>query len=451
MASFGYHMELYKISVAFSLVVLALFSRMGTHGSIGATQPGSTQSNVTVVAAPNPASMKNGSSPQDFLNVHNAACAVVGVCLIIWNNVVARYAADYAEKRISDCDLVHLGGPYGENLAWSSGDLSRPDAVRLWIDKKDYYNLKSGMCDSSHICRQYTQVIGRNSSRLGCAKVIGPNNGGTFVICNSDPSSNDPIGKNQSNIMVATEPNPSSAAEGSLPQDYLNVHNMARAAVGVRPITWDDVVAMSTTNYANKRISDCELMPSKRPYGKNLVGSNDDLSGSDAVIMWINEKRNYNLKSDACNSSHICSHYTQVIWHNSVHLGCAKTRCNNGGTFIICNYDPLCKIVGKLPIDVNQSISKAISPSAAFAPYFFPSKQPKRNMGGLVVGLIVEACGLIFGLGLFFWFFSKTKGHKDNVNIDNHHHISDVFFSGGEFQYGMAPRKFFLVELAKVK
>ncbi|XP_040964506.1 pathogenesis-related protein 1-like [Gossypium hirsutum] len=181
-------MELCKISIAFSLVVLALFSRMRTHGSIGATQPSSTQSNVTVAAAPNPASMKNGS-----------------------------YAADYAEKRISDCDLVHSGGPYGENLAWSSTDLSGPDAMRLWIDEKDYYNFKSGVCDSSHVCRQYTQVIGRNSSRLGCAKVIGSNNGGTFVICNYDPPSNDPIGKNQSNIMVATVPNPSSATEGLLP------------------------------------------------------------------------------------------------------------------------------------------------------------------------------------------------------------------------------------------
>ncbi|KAB1993775.1 hypothetical protein ES319_D13G054100v1 [Gossypium barbadense] len=337
MASFGYHMELCKISVAFSLVVLALFSRIGTHGSIGATQPGSTQSKVTVAAAPNPASIKNGSSPQDFWHVHNAARAVVGVCPIIWNNVVARYAANYAEKRISDCDLVHSGRPYGENLAWSNGYLSGPDAVRLWIDEKDYYNLKSGVCDSSHVC-----------SRLGCAKVIGSNNGGTFVICNYDHPSNDPIGKNQSNIMVATVPNPSFAAEGSLPQDYLNVHNMACAAVGVRPITSDNMVAMSAANYANKRILNCELMPSKGPY---------------------------------------------VIWRNSVNLGCAKAKCNNGGTFIVCNYDPLGKIVGK--------------------------------------------------------FFSRTKRHKDDINIDNHHHISDVFFSGGEFRYGMALRKFSLVELAK--
>ncbi|TYH33397.1 hypothetical protein ES332_D13G056200v1 [Gossypium tomentosum] len=291
-------MELCKISVAFSLVVLALFSRMGTHGSIGATQPGSTQYvTATVAVAPNPASAENGSSPQDFLNVHNAACAAVGVRPITWNNVVATYAADYAEKRISDCGLVHSGGPYGENLAWNGGDLSGLDAVRSWIDEKDYYNLKSGVCDSGHVC----------------------------------------------------------------------------------------------------------------------------------------------------------GHYTQVIWSNSVLLGCAKARCINVGTIVICNYGPPGNIVGKLPIDVNQSISRGISPTAAPAPYFFPSEHPKRkDIGGVVVGLIVGACALIFGLGLFLWFFSRTKRLKDDVNIDDHDHIFDVFFNGGEFRYGMAPRKFFLVELAKV-
>ncbi|MBA0727378.1 hypothetical protein Golax_000374, partial [Gossypium laxum] len=81
--------------------------------------------------------------------------------------------------------------------------------------------------------------------------------------------------------MVVTVPNPSSAAEGSLPQYYLNLYNMARAAFGVRPITWDNVVAMSATNYANKRISNCELMPSKEPYDEKLAGSKDNLSRSD--------------------------------------------------------------------------------------------------------------------------------------------------------------------------
>ena len=29
-------------------------------------------------------------------------------------------------------------------------------------------------------------------------------------------------------------------------------------------------------------------------------------------------------------------HYTQIVWKNSVRMGCAKVRCNNGQTFITC-------------------------------------------------------------------------------------------------------------------
>ncbi|MBA0785938.1 hypothetical protein Gotri_025509 [Gossypium trilobum] len=283
------------------------------------------------------------------------------------------------------------------------------------------------------------------------------------------PAAQNPAGSKHY-VTVAAAPNPASAENGSSPQDFLNVHNAARAAVGVRPITWNNVVARYAADYAEKRISDCDLVYSEGPYGENLAWSSGDLSGPEAVRLWIDEKDSYNLKSDVCDSGRECGHYTQVISSNSVRLGCAKARCNNGGTFVICNYDPRGDFVGGLPtyvnqsisraispsaapapIDVNQSISRAISPSAAPASYFFPSEHPKRkDMGELVMGLIVGACALIFGLGLFLWFFSRTKRHKDDVNIDNHHHISDVFFSGGEFRYGMAPRRFSLVELAKV-
>lgn len=35
-----------------------------------------------------------------------------------------------------------------------------------------------------------------------------------------------------------------------------------------------------------------------------------------------------------------CLHYTQVVWRDSVYLGCAKVNCYNGGSFVICSYDP---------------------------------------------------------------------------------------------------------------
>ncbi|KAL5560875.1 hypothetical protein UlMin_030622 [Ulmus minor] len=132
-------------------------------------------------------------------------------------------------------------------------------------------------------------------------------------------------------------------------QDYLNAHNSARDEVGVGHLTWDDTVAAYAQNYANQRQGDCNLVHSGGPYGENIAWSSGDLSGTDAVGLWVGEKADYDYNSNTCAAGKVCGHYTQVVWRNSVHVGCAKVRCNNGGTFIGCNYDPPGNYVGQRP------------------------------------------------------------------------------------------------------
>ncbi|XP_050363699.1 pathogenesis-related protein 1-like [Argentina anserina] len=133
------------------------------------------------------------------------------------------------------------------------------------------------------------------------------------------------------------------------PQDYLNAHNSARAAVGVAGLKWDNNLAGYAQRYANSHIRDCNMVHSGGPYGENLAKSTGDLSGTDAVKMWVGEKAYYSYNSNTCAPGKVCGHYTQVVWRNSVRVGCAKVRCNNGGTFISCNYDPRGNYVGQKP------------------------------------------------------------------------------------------------------
>lgn len=132
-------------------------------------------------------------------------------------------------------------------------------------------------------------------------------------------------------------------------QDYLDVHNRARRAVGVAPIRWHADVAAYARQYALRRRGDCRLIHSGGRYGENLAGSTGDLSGADAVRLWVNEKNDYFYNSNTCRSGKACGHYTQVVWRNSVWVGCAKVRCNSGGTFIICSYDPPGNVRGRWP------------------------------------------------------------------------------------------------------
>ncbi|WVZ10648.1 hypothetical protein V8G54_015178 [Vigna mungo] len=112
------------------------------------------------------------------------------------------------------------------------------------------------------------------------------------------------------------------------PQDYLEVHNQARAEVGVGPLSWNHTLQAYAQRYANERIPDCNLEHSMGPYGENLAEGYGEMKGSDAVKFWLTEKPDYDYGSNRCVHDE-CGHYTQIVWRNSIHLGCARAKCNN--------------------------------------------------------------------------------------------------------------------------
>ncbi|XP_057987124.1 G-type lectin S-receptor-like serine/threonine-protein kinase LECRK3 isoform X2 [Hevea brasiliensis] len=188
-------------------------------------------------------------------------------------------------------------------------------------------------------------------------------------------------------------------------QDYLDAHNQARADVGVGPLIWDDKVAAYAQNYANQRISDCVLLRSGGPYGENMAWGSGNLSGTDAVKMWVDEKAYYNYSINSCGPDQQCGHYTQVVWHDSVRLGCAKVTCESGGTFIVCNYDPPGNIIGCRYIgncsnynfnaaqQSNISLGSSLSPAGSNSSWL-------SHSGRFAFGFFSQGNG--FGIGTWF-------------------------------------------------
>ncbi|GLJ27028.1 hypothetical protein SUGI_0529850 [Cryptomeria japonica] len=126
----------------------------------------------------------------DYLDPHNVARSQVGVGPLVWDDTVATYAQNYANQRIADCALMHSGGPYGENIFWGSGrEFTPADAVNAWVDEKQYYDYDSNSCAQGQQCGHYTQVVWRNTQKLGCARVK-CDSGAIFITCNYDPPGN---------------------------------------------------------------------------------------------------------------------------------------------------------------------------------------------------------------------------------------------------------------------
>ncbi|CAN6450663.1 unnamed protein product [Victoria cruziana] len=133
-------------------------------------------------------------------------------------------------------------------------------------------------------------------------------------------------------------------------EDFLAAHNAARAQDGVGPMVWNATVAAYAQDYANQRIGDCNLVHSGGPYGENLFwGWGREYAAADAVNSWVAEKMYYDYETNTCATGKVCGHYTQVVWANSVRLGCARVKCSSGAIFIICNYDPPGNFIGQRP------------------------------------------------------------------------------------------------------
>jgi hypothetical protein len=83
-------------------------------------------------------------------------------------------------------------------------------------------------------------------------------------------------------------------------------------------------------------------------YGQNLFASAGNVAPTpaDVVASWASEASNYDYTNNTCSGT--CGHYTQVVWRDTLRLGCGAAHCTQNSPFTkypewdywVCNYDP---------------------------------------------------------------------------------------------------------------
>jgi uncharacterized protein YkwD len=183
-----------SIALAAAAVAISLAAcGSGSSGSGGgATGGGSATGGSGSAGNQEPADQKG------ITEAHNAARAAVqptaspAIPPLTWSPDLAAVAKAYAEK----CVFEHSQGQYGENLYATTGGGNPQAVVDAWVSEAKDYDYATDTCASGAMCGHYTQVVWRDSERVGCGMAFcdtgSPWGSGSWEhwVCEYDPPGN---------------------------------------------------------------------------------------------------------------------------------------------------------------------------------------------------------------------------------------------------------------------
>jgi len=150
---------------------------------------------------------------------------------------------------------------------------------------------------------------------------------------------------------------------------FVAAHNQARRgpltpppSPALPPVSWDAILADSVYNYATRcqgtngllshnaaRSTDYQALGGSGYVGENIYGSSGSgAKPEDAMSLWMSEASSYDYASGNIGSA---GHYTQIVWRDSVRIGCAIVDCPalTYHNTVICDYAPGGNISGQKP------------------------------------------------------------------------------------------------------
>jgi hypothetical protein len=148
---------------------------------------------------------------------------------------------------------------------------------------------------------------------------------------------------------------PATRGDGLLRRAMLDGHNVARRAVGVSPLTWDDRLAASARGWADELARRGRMRHSEQRgragQGENLwTGTRGAYRYREMVGHWVDERRAF-VKRPTPGFSRTgrwqdVGHYTQIVWRGTTAVGCA-IAANARDEFLVCRYAPVGNVVGQ--------------------------------------------------------------------------------------------------------
>jgi uncharacterized protein YkwD len=216
-------------------------------------------------------------------------------------------------------------------------------------------------------------VVTRNRSLNNSANIQAPSEYSTIPTTGSESQTRTPstisiTSSTPTTSNIASTTSTSSSVGSTVPtqdlddlqQQMLIRHNQLRSLHGAPNMTWNSELTQFAVDYAASNFScdNVQLIHSGGPYGENLaagyVGAYDPLNA------WYNEIDLYDYQNPGFTEE--TGHFTQLIWDDTVELGCAIVLCNNAWRqYTICEYYPAGNIVGSTNALTQESFREHVN------------------------------------------------------------------------------------------
>ena len=156
--------------------------------------------------------------------------------------------------------------------------------------------------------------------------------------------------------------------EQGIMRGMAEAHNKVRAGVGLPGLFWSDDLAVFAQEWADSlaREKACAMQHRPRPgksehgYGENLYWASavrlsggkrepQNVTPAKVVQSWVQEAADYTYATNSCRLGKPCGHYTQIVWQQTVKVGCGWAVCADKSQIWVCNYDPPGNVIGQKP------------------------------------------------------------------------------------------------------
>ncbi|XP_063699506.1 venom allergen 5-like [Culicoides brevitarsis] len=299
---------------------------------------------------------------REALKAHNEYRASHGVPPLKLDKDLCKFSQEWAENLSSRGVMQHRpNNKYGENIycKYGTGNVTvdGKEPVKSWYDEIQQYNFSSPGFSTG--TGHFTQVIWRESTKLGIAKVEN-SKGQVFVVANYDPPGN-VQGQYEENVpkigaakkvVVKEQPKTANLTQAKTSDvkgfsqfevETLNSHNKYRKMHHAPPLSLNRNLCKFAEEWA-KNLASRGVMQhrSNNSYGENIYykwgTGNISVKGDDAVDSWYSEIKDYTFAAGKFTSG--TGHFTQVVWKESRELGVGMAKNSKNQIFVVCNYDP---------------------------------------------------------------------------------------------------------------